>query len=114
VLLAILLAIVFSLVWPSHFGSAFARVEYALGIHEVKQWGCPAPWAGRFDRLLHERYGVGINTGGSHLDHWHFEYATGYNSTLRGLLRRDFGRDVFRECLDDARTEWEAEHPRRD
>ena len=48
---------------------------------------------------------------GCQIGYWLEGYAQGYNSISKERLLKKYSKDIFRECADQARKEWEAEHP---
>lgn len=81
------------------------------GHNEIKVFGLPPPWYGEYTQLIRERYGVEINTVGDVVTRDSVWYADGYNSVARQRIRARFGKDIFAECAQEARTTWELAHP---
>jgi hypothetical protein len=94
-------------------GVLMAHFDHARGRYEVQTYGeGPPPWRGEYGRLLKERYGIRLNHVASRdVSPWVRAYADGYNSVSMSLLEEKYGEDVFRECTDEARQRWLAEHP---
>jgi hypothetical protein len=92
-------------------GVLMARLDHARGRYQVLPYGpCGQDWDEGSARLLGERYGVewDADTPGGWLP-WQRWYTEGYNSTSLRRLEEKYGKDIFRECDDEARQRWEAE-----
>jgi hypothetical protein len=93
-------------------GVLVAHLDHARGRYEVLSAGYPAPWSGEYSCLLEERYGVKINrVADCVVSPWLGWYINGYNPTSRRLLEERYGKDIFRECAEEARQQREADNP---
>lgn len=68
------------------------------------------PWADEYSRLLKQRYGIETHamalcvvSDGVML------YSDSYNILSTAAAKRKFGKDVFKECWEDARRNWERQ-----
>ena len=88
-------------------GYLVAEFDIARGHYELLGYGLPVEWLPDYVRLLRERYGVryravtGCIVSGSLIS-----YVDAYNRVSTAAANRKFGRDVFKECADEARTTW--------
>jgi hypothetical protein len=87
-----------------------AWVDASFGHYEHKVYGLPHPWEREYTRLLRDRYGVRTNPVGTctfRSDSPIFSrYVEGYNSVSVERINQYFGKDVFRECGMEARTNY--------
>jgi hypothetical protein len=75
----------------------------------VLGYGLPTPWRPEYARCLRERYNIEFRTvAGCVVSESFIAYNEGYQSVVAEATRRKFGHDVFRECADEAATEWKA------
>lgn len=92
-------------------GMIAAWADDARGHYEVKVFGLPPPWVGEFARLVRERYGVEVNpVAGCIVTQDLVWYVDGYNSISLPRIRARFAKDIFAECVADARAAWEQKH----
>lgn len=96
--------------WVSAYprGMIAAWIDHARGHYEVQTFGLPAPWAREYRRLVKERYGVEVKAvAGCEVAENLVSYVQGYNSVSQQRILARHGKDIFAECLTEAR-----EHPR--
>ena len=92
-------------------GQLVASFDVARGHYEVLSAGLKAEWSPEYAHLLRERYGIRVRgVAGCIMSGPLSAYLGGYNSVSVGAANRKFGRDVFRECADDASRNWRP-HP---
>jgi hypothetical protein len=87
--------------------------RWIRGHDELKVYGMPPPWDGEFRRLASRRYGVEINAvAGCVVTQELCSYVDGYNAVTHARLLAHFGKDIFAECEEDARTAWQKAQSR--
>lgn len=69
-------------------------------------WGLPAEWVPEYTRLLKQKYGVESGGEGCIVSQSFLAYAEEYNSTARSAAIQRFGRDIFKETMDEAQRIW--------
>jgi hypothetical protein len=93
-------------------GMITAWFDCSRGHYRVKSAGLPVRWYREYCRLLRERYGVedeAIADCEVYPDvDW---YLRGYNSISEPRILARFGKDIFAECHQEARTAWYLAHP---
>jgi len=95
--------------WPR--GAIMAHVDHIRGHAEIKTFGLPASWRGEYGRLLQEKYNVKLNTvAGCCVTPGLVSYVGGYNQVAKWYAIRRIGKDVFQECAEQARINWEVKH----
>jgi hypothetical protein len=88
-------------------GELAARFDIARGHYEIEAYGLPVPWRPEYARLLNERHGVRVHTVALCIVSQSLRsYADSYNRVSVAAVNRKFGRDVFKECADDADRNW--------
>jgi hypothetical protein len=91
-------------------GRLDAHVDLQRGRYQVLGYGLPSPSRPEYARCLRERYDIEFHpVAGCVVSESLVSYVTAYDSVLEEATRRKFGRDVFRECADEAATKWKAE-----
>lgn len=98
--------------WPWPFaelrGKVAARIDLGIGSYKVLAIGLRAPWRNEYARLLHERYGIRVQTEAfCVVSHSLVAYITGYNTVSEASTIRKVGHDPFQECYEDAKRDWE-------
>jgi hypothetical protein len=89
-------------------GEIVARYDISHGYYEVLGYGLPVAWRPEYARLLQERYGVKFRpVAGCIVSTGLVAYVEGYNRVSAESVNRKFGHDVFKECSDEARKEWQ-------
>lgn len=67
-------------------------------------YGQPVNWLAEYARLLKERYGVEVHpVAGCIVSQALISYVDNYDAVSAAEVNRRFGRDVFKECAEDAR-----------
>jgi len=103
--------ILWSVVWSvtaSARGELITRYDISRGHYEVQGYGLPVPWRPEYSRLLHERYGIEFRTVALCIVSTELvAYADSYNGMSTAAANRKFGHDVFKECAEEARKNWE-------
>lgn len=75
---------------------------------EVRGYGPSAPWRPEYSRLLHERYGIEFRTVAlCVVSTGLLAYVDSCNGVSIAAANRKFGHDVFKECSEEARKNWE-------
>jgi len=89
-------------------GYIHAFFDLAIGRPVIQQYGLTT--TGPEVRAAFARYGIGFNNGfgccASDLDR---AYCESYNSVVRRVLRKRYGRDVISECWREGRAEEKRE-----
>ncbi|MBI5821044.1 MAG: hypothetical protein HZA88_18910 [Verrucomicrobia bacterium] len=84
-------------------GRVVAKLDLACGHYEVQSYGHPAFWKREYAKLLRERYGIECRTvAGCCVWDSLVSYVRAYNGVVKAAMKRKFGRDVFKECAEDA------------
>jgi hypothetical protein len=92
-------------------GRLDAHNDVRRGRHEVLVYGLPTVWHPEYARCLRERYKIEFRpVAGCIVSESLVSYANAYDSVLEEVTRREFGRDVFQECADEAATKWKTQH----
>jgi hypothetical protein len=91
-------------------GRLAAYRDIRRGRYEVLGYGLPIPWRLEYAQCLRERYNIHFHAvAGCVVSESLVSYVDAYHSVVDDAVRRKYGRDVFRECADDAATKWKAE-----
>lgn len=107
----ILLPVSMELPLGGPIGRLAARYDVSKGHYELKTHGLLAIWRKDYAILLNDRYGVHLKTtAGCIVTGFQVSYDNGYNSVQQAAIIHKFGRDVNRECADDARAAWDKKH----
>jgi hypothetical protein len=92
-------------------GELAARYDISRGHYDVLGYGLPDPWRNEYARLLQERYGVKFRTIALCIvSRTLVAYADSYDTVSTTAINRKFGHDVFEECGQEARKNWEQAH----
>jgi hypothetical protein len=106
--------ILWSVIWSvtaSARGELVARYDISRGYYEVQGYGLPDPWRPEYARLLQARYGVKFRTVALCIvSRTLVAYADSYDTVSIAAINRKFGHDVFEECWQEARRNWEQTH----
>lgn len=106
-----LLAIAWSASAPAR-GWLAAHFDIARGHYEVQGYGLPVPRRAEYAALLQRRYGVKFRTVALCIvSRSLVAYVDSYDEVSMGAVNRKFGHDVFKECAEEARKNWELMHP---
>ena len=108
--IALLLTIpIVLLMWilPTEYfqGAAMGWIENTLGRQEIKEWGYNQPaWHNDYKSILLDKYKVYIfHSGeGSFISLKKSRYYEGYNLTMKKMLIKKYGKDIFLECEKEA------------
>lgn len=85
-------------------GQTAARFDLWRGHYRILTYGQPVPYFPEYARLLKERYGIEIHpVAGCIVSKDLISYVDGYDGIIAAATKHRFGRDVFKECADDAR-----------
>ena len=110
ILSLILLAVMLEAWWltAGARGTLLARFDLWRGHYAIHTYGLNL--SGReFARMLRERYGIETHVDGFCLvSESEREFADSYNKLGTAAANQKFGHDVFKECSEEARREWEA------
>jgi hypothetical protein len=118
-ILTISIAVVSALIlWPSiepvadsARGGLVARYDISCGHYEVQGYGLPVPWRSEYVRLLDGRYGVKFRiVAGCIVSTGLANYVDSYNRVSTAAINQKFGHDVFKECSEEARQNWDQTH----
>jgi hypothetical protein len=84
-------------------GRMAARSDIQRGHYRILSYGLPPSWLPDYARLLKERYGVELHpVAGCIVSNGLVSYVDGYDEISAAAIIRKFGRDVFKECEEDA------------
>lgn len=91
-------------------GRLAAYRDIRRGQYEVLGYGLPIPWRPQYAQCLRERYNIRLHVvAGCVVSDSLVSYVNAYHSVVDHVVRRKYGRDVFRECADDAATKWRTQ-----
>jgi hypothetical protein len=91
-------------------GRLVAHFDVVRGHYKVLSYGLPVSWRPEYVRLLRERYGIEHRAvAGCVVSESLVSYVHGYNAVSTAAVNRKFGHDVFEECAEDARKNWERQ-----
>jgi hypothetical protein len=111
VALAISLFVVVIVAWgptAAPLGRLMADFDAWRGDYVLLQYGLPGPVWREYVRLLQKKYGIPTRKVALCIvSHSLVTYADTYNEVMAERAKRKFGHDVFKECWDDARRNWE-------
>jgi len=103
-----------SVIWSvtaSARGEFVARYDISRGHYEVQGYGSPVPWRPEYAQLLQERYGVKFRTVAFCIvSKTLVAYVDSYDAVSTAAINSKFGHDVFEECWQEARKNWEQAH----
>jgi hypothetical protein len=75
--------------------------------YEILAFGLPPTWMPEYARLLRDRYGIRLRrVANCTVSESLVSYVRSYNEVSTAAANRKFGRDVFKECAEDARNNW--------
>jgi len=113
--IVVLCLVLSSVVWSmtaSVRGQLVADFDTNRGRYEVLAYGLPSPWRPEYTRLLRERYDVEVRTVALCIvSRSLLAYADSYNAVSTAAANRKFGHDIFKECAEEARQNWEQTAP---
>jgi len=93
-------------------GRADAQRDIQRGVLATESAGLPTVWAGEYDRLLKQRYGVeDRGVAGCMVDDRIVGHMAGYNEVSNAEIKRRFGADVFDRTAKDAQALYKKKHP---
>lgn len=88
-------------------GHLTARMDVHRGRYEVLGYGLPPAWLPEYARCLHNQYGVSYRqVAGCTVSPSLVSYVKAYDEISAAAVRRRFGRDIFKECADEAQIKW--------
>lgn len=91
-------------------GRLTAHYDVWRGHYVVLAYGLPVPWRSQFAQLLRERYGVEVRTVALCIvSETLRSYADSYDDVSAADANHRFGRDIFKECAEAARSQWELQ-----
>ena len=89
-------------------GRLKARYDVWRGHYAVLAYGLPPPWCPQYAHLLRERYGIEVRTIALCIvSETLRSYADSYDEVSAAAASHKFGHDVFKECAEVARSQWE-------
>ena len=89
-------------------GRLKARYDVWRGHYAVLAYGLPPPWRPQYAHLLRERYGIEVRTIALCIvSETLRSYADSYDEVSAAAASHKFGHDVFKECAEVARSQWE-------
>ena len=89
-------------------GQIAARSDVRHGHYKILSYGLPPSWLPEGARLLRERYGVELRpVAGCIVSKALVSYVDSYDEVSAAAVIRKLGRDVFKECEEDARRGFE-------
>jgi len=91
-------------------GRLTAHYDVWRGHYVVLAYGLPLPWRSQYAQLLRERYGVEVRTVALCIvSETLRSYADSYDEVSAADANHRFGRDIFKECAEAARAQWELQ-----
>jgi hypothetical protein len=91
-------------------GRLTAHYDVRRGHYVVLAYGLPSPWRSQYAQLLRERYGVEVRSVALCIvSETLRSYADGYDEVSVDDANHKFGHDVFKECAEVARSQWELQ-----
>jgi hypothetical protein len=97
--------------WPATRGRLVARLDLARGNYEVLGYGLPVVWSTEYIQLLWVRYHIRYRTVALCIvSESLIAYADSYNRISTAAANRKYGHNVFAECAEEARRNWERTH----
>lgn len=108
------LLIVWWIAWPWPFAAArgqlAARLDLRMGNYTLVVYGLPPPWGRDYYDLLSQRYGIRVQrVADCIVSQSLVAYANEYDKLSSAAAIRKHGRDIFRECAEEARKKWELQ-----
>ena len=104
ILIVALIAMMF--LWPASAsvrGQLAARIDVARGHYVLLTYGQPVEWLTTYTLLLREKYGVQSRAvAGCTASPWLRSYVDAYDGVMTAAAKRKFGRDIFKESMDQA------------
>jgi hypothetical protein len=106
------LIIIWWIAWPWPFAAARGRlaasIDQRIGNHTIVVYGLPPPWGEDYYRLLRKRYGIRTHrVADCIVSQSLVAYADEYDKVSASVINQKYGRDIFRECADKVRKDWE-------
>ena len=87
-----------------------AYFDQSLGDSTLVVYGLPPPWAQEYYQLLSHRYGIRVRRVADCLvSQSLLAYANSYDKISSTTAIRRYGRDIFKECADEAKRDWERQ-----
>lgn len=87
----------------SRKGKADAQADLAADKLGLETAGLPAPWVGRYERLLRERHGIEVRSAaGCVIDKETMQHMEAYNAVMKAEISRRFGKDALEKTADEA------------
>jgi hypothetical protein len=84
-------------------GRMAARCDLWRGHYKILTYGLPVPYFPEYVRLLNERYGIEVHpVAGCIISKGLISYVDNYDEISGTAANRKFGRDVFKQCAEDA------------
>jgi hypothetical protein len=109
------LAIALVAVWSataSIRGRSAARFDVWRGHYKILLYGLPPSWRTEYVHLLKERYGIETSTVALCIvSNGLVSYVNNYDTVISAGANEKFGHDIFRECAEEAKNNWERQHP---
>lgn len=95
-------------------GYIAARIDVHRGRYQILGYGLADRSRSEYARCLRERYGIEFRTvAGCVVSDSLISYVDAYHSVVANATYKKFGRDVFRECADEADQQRRAKDSRR-
>jgi hypothetical protein len=114
VLVSLVLCLAVWVYTASSRGRLCARFDVWRGRYSVLAYGLPTTWRPEYARLVRERYGIEVHTIALCIvSETLMSYADSYNQVSVTAANRKFGHDVFKECAELARKNWELQRAAR-
>jgi len=100
------------LTWPWPFAAArgqlAARLDLGMGKYTMVVYGLPAPWGQDYYGLLSQRYGIQIQrVAYCIVSPSLVTYTDEFDKISSAAAIWKYGRNIFQECADEARKNWE-------
>lgn len=88
-------------------GQFAARMDVARGTYTLQVYGLPVQWRGEEARILQEKYGIRMKAvAGCVVTDSLVNYVDAYDEYVMAAANRKFGRDIFKESMEEAERNW--------
>ena len=83
-----------------------AKRDVACGRYALRLHGTPAGWRRDQAALLRAKYDIHLRVGGCIVSGFDKTYDREYNQIQHPAITNKFGRDVIKECAEEAEAAW--------
>lgn len=93
-------------------GRLTASVDVVRGHYAVMGYGYPPSYTHEYSHILRERYGIEYEQAALCIvSKSLMAYVNSYDSISAAAAIRRFGRDIFKETTEEAKANWNRQHP---